>query len=182
MLFFIPLAKNSNCFPYKLCVWKPQGYFCVCQPSFRMMRRLPHAIPHGHICCKIWFCRCQIARIFTLKSVGQFTARASCWQFFCSGVSKIADFRHVDMEGKWKERCPYEDSTLWRRCWTLRIRKFSKSVSTLPRFLHRRAAGNMDLLTGDDAGMIRRGDRWLLILVRSNLKKFFERGFQKARF
>ena len=160
----------------------PQGYFCACQPSFRMMRRLPHAIPHGHICCKIWFCRCQIARIFTLKSVGQFTARASCWQFFCSGVSKIADFRHVDMEGKWKERCPYEDSTLWRRCWTLRIRKFSKSVSTLPRFLHRRAAGNMDLLTGDDAGMIRRGDRWLLILVRSNLKKFFERGFQKARF
>ena len=40
----------------------------------------------------------------------------------------------------------------------------------------------MEPLTGDDAGMIRMGDRWLLILVRSNLKKFFERGFQKARF
>ena len=40
----------------------------------------------------------------------------------------------------------------------------------------------MKPLTGDDAGVIRRGDRWLLILVRSNLKKIFERGFQKARF
>lgn len=33
-------------------------------------------------------------------------------------------------------------------------------------------AGNMKPLTGDDAGVIRRGDRWLLILVRSNFKKF----------
>ncbi|MBR3739781.1 MAG: hypothetical protein IKN04_04885 [Clostridia bacterium] len=40
----------------------------------------------------------------------------------------------------------------------------------------------MEPLTGGDAGMIRWGDRWLLILVRSNLKKIFERGFQKARF
>ena len=30
----------------------------------------------------------------------------------------------------------------------------------------------MKPLTGDDAGVIRRGDRWLLILVRSNFKKF----------
>ena len=39
----------------------------------------------------------------------------------------------------------------------------------------------MKLLTGGDADRIRMGDRWLLILVRSNLKKIFERGFQKAR-
>lgn len=52
----------------------------------------------------------------------------------------------------------------------------------LLRFSHRREAGNMEPLTRDDAGMTRMGDRWLLILVRSNLKKFFERGFQKARF
>ena len=31
---------------------------------------------------------------------------------FSSGVSKIADFRHVDMEGQMKESCLYEDSTL----------------------------------------------------------------------
>ena len=37
--------------------------------------------------------------------------------------------------------------------------KFSKRVSTLPRFLHRRAAGVMKPLTGGDAGRIRRGDR-----------------------
>ena len=49
---------------------------------------------------------------------------------------------------------------------------FQKSVSTLPRFLHKRVAGNMDPLTGGGAGIICRGDRWLLILVRSNLKKF----------
>ena len=59
---------------------------------------------------------------------------------------------------------------------------FQKSVSTLPRFLHRETAGNMEPLTGGGAGRIRRGDRWLLILVRSNLKKIFVRGFQKARF
>ena len=72
---------------------------------------------------------------------------------------------------------PSEDDA--ERCFS---EKFSKRVSTLPRFLHRRVAGNMDPLTGGDGGMIRRGDRWLLILVRSNLKKFIERGFQKARF
>ena len=49
---------------------------------------------------------------------------------------------------------------------------FQKGVSTLHRFLHRRAAGNMKPLTGGNAGMIHGGDRWLLILVRSNLKKF----------
>ena len=43
--------------------------------------------------------------------------------------------------------------------------KFSKSVSTLPRFLHMRVAGNMDPLTvGGDARMIRWSDRWLLIV------------------
>ena len=30
----------------------------------------------------------------------------------------------------------------------------------------------MQLLTGDDAGRIRMGDRWLLILAQSNFKKF----------
>ena len=110
VLFFSPLAKNSNCFPYKLCVWKPQGYFCACQPSFRMIRRLPNTIPHGHICCKIWFCRCQIARIFTLKSVGQFQHELHAGKIFCSGVSKIADFRHVDMEGQMKGALP-----IWRQ-------------------------------------------------------------------
>ncbi len=49
---------------------------------------------------------------------------------------------------------------------------FQKSVSILHRFLHRRAAGNMKPLTGGGAGMIRGGDRWLLILVRSNFKYF----------
>ena len=36
---------------------------------------------------------------------------------------------------------------------------FQKSVSILPRFLHRRVAGNMEPLTGGGAGRIRRGDR-----------------------
>lgn len=40
----------------------------------------------------------------------------------------------------------------------------------------------MEPLTGGDADMIHGRNQWLLILVRSNLKKFFERGFQKARF
>ena len=51
-------------------------------------------------------------------------------------------------------------------------KKSSKSVSTLPRFLHRRAAGNMQPLTGGDADMIHGRNQWLLILVRSNFKKF----------
>ena len=57
---------------------------------------------------------------------------------------------------------------------------FQKSVSTLPQFLHRRAAGNMKLLTGGDADRIRMGDRWLLMLVRSNLKKIFRKRFPKS--
>ena len=61
-------------------------------------------------------------------------------------------------------------------------KKSSKSVSTLPRFLHRWTADNMQPLTGGDAGRIRRGVQWLLILVRSNFKKISKRGFQKARF
>jgi len=39
---------------------------------------------------------------FTLKSVGQFQHELHAGIFFCSGVSKIADFRHVDMEGQMK--------------------------------------------------------------------------------
>ena len=62
------------------------------------------------------------------------------------------------------------------RFWTLdddsRAEKFSGGGATLSRFLHRRVAGNMRPLTGGDAGMIRWGDRWLLILVRRYFKKF----------
>ena len=58
----------------------------------------------------------------------------------------------------------------------------SESVSTLPRFLHRRAAGNMQPLTGDDAGMNRWGDRWLLILVRRYFKKFSKVVSKKLEF
>ena len=61
---------------------------------------------------------------------------------------------------------PSEDDA--ERCFS---EKFSKRVSTLPRFLHRRVAGNIQPLTGCDAGIIRRGDRWLLILVSRNFKK-----------
>jgi hypothetical protein len=49
--------------------------------------------------------------------------------------------------------------------------EFSKSVSTLPRFLHRETADNMEPLTGGEVSMIRWGDRWLLILMRKYLKK-----------
>ena len=52
------------------------------------------------------------------------------------------------------------------------FRRIVEGVSTLPRFLHRGAAGKMESLTGGDTGMIRGGDRWLLILVRSNFKNF----------
>ena len=72
---------------------------------------------------------------------------------------------------------PSEDDA--KRCVTA---KFSKSVSTLPRYLHRGTAGNMEPLTGGGAGMIRWVDRWLLILVRRYFKKISGRGFQKARF
>ena len=40
----------------------------------------------------------------------------------------------------------------------------------------------MEPLTGGGAGRIRRGDRWLMILVRSTFKKISKRGFPKARF
>ena len=62
------------------------------------------------------------------------------------------------------------------------LKKFSGGGATLPRFLHRRSAGNIQPLTGGDAGRIRMGDRWQLILARSKFKKFFGKGFQKARF
>ena len=62
---------------------------------------------------------------------------------------------------------PSEDDV--ERCISV---NFQKSVSIVHRFLHRKAAGNMEPLTGGGAGMIRGGDRWLLILVRSNFKNF----------
>ena len=65
------------------------------------------------------------------------------------------------------EAVPSEDDV--ERCVS---EKFQKRGSTLPRFLHRRAAGHMQQLTGGDADMIHGSDRWLLILVRSNFKNF----------
>lgn len=54
---------------------------------------------------------------------------------------------------------------------TVYQQRFSGSGVTCPVFLHRRVADNMQPLTGCDAGIIRRGDRWLLILVSRNFKK-----------
>ena len=39
------------------------------------------------------------------------------------------------------------------------LRRFRKSVSTMPRFLHRGAAGKTEPLTGGDTDVIRWGDR-----------------------
>ena len=63
-----------------------------------------------------------------------------------------------------------------------RAEKISGGGATLPRFLHRRSAGNMQLLTGGDAGRIRMGDRWLLILARSKFKKISEMVSKKLDF
>jgi len=62
------------------------------------------------------------------------------------------------------------------------LKKTSEAGATLPRFLHRRAAGNMEPLTGGDAGRIRMSDRWLLILTRSNFKKFTKEVSKKLEF
>ena len=62
------------------------------------------------------------------------------------------------------------------------VEKTSEAGATLPRFLHRRAAGNMEPLTGGDAGRIRMSDRWLLILTRSNFKKFTKEVSKKLEF
>ena len=75
------------------------------------------------------------------------------------------------------ETAPSEDDA--ERCVS---ENFQKGVSTLHRFLHRRAAGNMKPLTGGNAGMIRWGDRWLLILVRRYFKKFPAVVSQKLEF
>ena len=40
----------------------------------------------------------------------------------------------------------------------------------------------MEPLTGGDAGRIRMGDQWLLILVRSNFKKFSKEVSKKPGF
>ena len=95
---------------------------------------------------------------------------------FCSGVSKIADFRHVDMEGQVKGALPvWRQHPLKTMLNAVSQQKFSKSVSTLPQFLHRGTAGNLEPLTRGGAGRIRMGDRWLLILERSNFKNFRKR-------
>lgn len=62
------------------------------------------------------------------------------------------------------------------------VEKTSEAGATLPRFLHRRAADNMQPLAGGDAGRIRMSDRWLLILTRSNFKKFTKEVSKKFDF
>ena len=52
----------------------------------------------------------------------------------------------------------------------------------MPRFLHRRVAGNMQPLTGGDADMIHGRNQWLLILVRSNFKKISKVVSKKLEF
>ena len=73
-----------------------------------------------------------------------------------------------------------------RRLWyTMKIsmlKKTSEAGATLPRFLHKRAEGNMEPLTGGDAGRIRMSDRWLLILTRSNFKKITKEVSKKLEF
>ena len=76
--------------------------------------------------------------------------------FFAVGVSKNDDFRHVDMGEK-------NDALriLWRPMLEISLlRKFRKSVSTLPRFLHRGIAGNMQPLAGGEVRMICWVSRW----------------------
>ena len=77
------------------------------------------------------------------------------------------------------------DNAVGRLWYTMKIsmlKKTSEAGATLPRFLHRRAAGNMEPLTGGDAGRIRMSDRWLLILTRSNFKKFTKEVSKKLEF
>ena len=52
----------------------------------------------------------------------------------------------------------------------------------MPRFLHRRVAGNIQPLTGCDADMIHGRNQWLLILVRSNFKKISKVVSKKLEF
>ena len=52
----------------------------------------------------------------------------------------------------------------------------------MPRFLHRRVAGNIQPLTGCDADMIHGRNQWLLILVRSNFKKLSKVVSKKLEF
>ena len=161
----------------------PQGYFCACQPSFRMMRRLPNAIQHGHICYKIWFCRCLFARIFTCKSVGQFSARASCRQNSLLRCFQKWWFSPCRYGGeKTGRRFPADDDfeRLWYTTEIGLVKKFSEDGVTLPRFLHRRLAGNMqswqEVVLAEFAGVIE--SCWYSCEV---ISKVFERGFQKAR-
>ena len=62
------------------------------------------------------------------------------------------------------------------------LKKISGGGATLPRFLHRRSAGNMQPLTRGDAGMIHGSNQWLLILMRSNFKKFSKEVSKKLEF
>ena len=62
------------------------------------------------------------------------------------------------------------------------LKKLSGGGVTLPRFLHRRLAGNMQPLTGGDADMIQGRNQWLLILVRSNFKKLSKVVSKKLEF
>ena len=77
----------------------------------------------------------------------------------------LEHFRHVDMGEK-------NDALriLWHPMLEISLlRKFRKSVSTLPRFLHRGIAGNMQPLAGGEVRMI----CWVLVGFR--LRKFFSK-------
>lgn len=52
----------------------------------------------------------------------------------------------------------------------------------MPRFLHRRVAGNIQPLTGGDAGMIHGSNQWLLMLVRRYFKKIWKVVSKKLEF
>ena len=51
------------------------------------------------------------------------------------------------------------------------LRRFRKSVSTMPRFLHRGIAGNMQPLVGGEVRMI----RWVIVGFRRSPKNFFKK-------
>jgi hypothetical protein len=69
------------------------------------------------------------------------------------------------------------------RVWTLdddsRAEKFSGGGATLPRFLHRRVAGNMQPLTGGDADMIHESS--MAVNAREKqIQKNFRKRFPKS--
>ena len=111
---------------------------------------------------------------------GNFQHELHAGKIICSGVSKIADFRHVDMEGKTGLVFPADDA-IGRLGYTTEIGlvKNSEDGVTLPRFLHRRVAGNMQPLTGGDADMIHESS--MAVNAREKqIQKNFRKRFPKS--